>query len=168
MKLMNHLLTFLVIIFTFISCSREGPKETKAATADAGEVDYNYYGDPITAEGAIDAKQLTTQLAGKDSVFVKVTGTIEEVCQKKGCWMNINLGNEQSMKVRFKDYAFFVPKDAAGQTVIIEGFAYNDIVSVAELKHYAEDAGKSKEEIANITKPEVSISFEANGVIIKK
>lgn len=166
--MMNHLLTFSAIIFAFISCRREEPKETKAATTGVVEVDYTYFGDPITAEGAIDVNQLTTQLAGKDSVFVKVSGTIEEVCQKKGCWMNVNLGNEQSMKVRFKDYAFFVPKDAAGQTVIIEGFAYNDTVSVAEQRHYAEDAGKSKEEIANITKPEISISFEANGVIIKK
>ena len=127
-----------------------------------------FFGDSITIEDAVEANQLISKLAGKDSLSIKLTGIIEEVCQKKGCWMNMNIGNNQSMKVRFKDYAFFVPKDAAGKTVYLEGYAYNDTISVADQKHYAEDAGDSKEEIAKITKPEISISFEANGVIIKK
>lgn len=168
MKVMNRILTAIVATFILFSCTTEQPKETNKEVTNQQEVNYTYFGDTITTDGAIDATQLIARLEGKDSVFVKVTGSIEEVCQKKGCWMNINLGNNQSMKVRFKDYAFFVPKDAAGQTVFIEGYAYNDTVSVAELKHYAEDAGKSKEEIEKINKPEISVSFEANGVVIQK
>lgn len=168
MNVMNRILTAIVATFILFSCTTEQQKETNKEVTNQQEVNYTYFGDTITTDGAIDATQLISQLAGKDSVFVKVTGSIEEVCQKKGCWMNINLGNNQSMKVRFKDYAFFVPKDAAGQTVFIEGYAYNDTVSVAELKHYAEDAGKSKEEIEKINKPEISVSFEANGVVIQK
>jgi hypothetical protein len=143
---------------------QEEPK-TEASTIDTALM---YFGDSITTEGAVAADQLMTQIAGKDSMQVKLTGTIAEVCQKKGCWMNINIGNDKSMKVRFKDYAFFMPKDAAGKTVFVEGWAYNDTIPVNELQHYAEDAGQSKEEIAKITEPEISISFEANGVIIKK
>ena len=127
-----------------------------------------YFGDTLTPENAIPADQLLSKLIGKDSLQVKITGTIEEVCQKKGCWMNVSLGNGQSMKIRFKDYSFFVPKDANGKTAIFEGIAYNDTIPVNELKHYAEDEGKSKEEVEKITKPEISVSFEANGVIIKK
>lgn len=168
MKIMNRILTAIVATFILFSCTTEQQKETNKEVTNQQEVNYTYFGDTITTDGAIDATQLIARLEGKDSVFVKVTGSIEEVCQKKGCWMNINLGNNQSMKVRFKDYAFFVPKDAAGQTVFIEGYAYNDTVSVAELKHYAEDAGKSKEEIEKINKPEISVSFEANGVVIQK
>jgi hypothetical protein len=40
--------------------------------------------------------------------------------------------------------------------------------SVAELQHYAEDAGKSKEEIAKITEPKLELTFVADGVIVKK
>ena len=127
-----------------------------------------YFGDSITQVGAIAADQLAAQMKGKDSLKIKVTGAIEDVCQKKGCWMNMNIGDNQSMKVRFKDYAFFLPKDAGGKTVFIEGVAFTDTTSVAELQHYAEDGGKTKEEIAKITEPEISISFEANGVILKK
>ena len=71
------------------------------------------------------------------------------------------------MRVTFKDYAFFVPKDASGKTVIMDGYAYKNVTTVAELRHYAEDAGKPKEEIEKITEPESELVFEAHGVIIK-
>jgi hypothetical protein len=127
-----------------------------------------YFGDSITQDGATAADQLVAKMQGKDSLKIKITGTVEDVCQKKGCWMNLNIGDNQSMKVRFKDYAFFLPKDAGGKTVFIEGVAFTDTTSIAELKHYAEDGGKTKEEIEKISEPEINISFEANGVILKK
>ena len=49
-----------------------------------------------------------------------------------------------------------------------EGKAFVKETSVEELKHYAEDAGKSKEEIAKITEPKLEMSFEASGVLMKK
>lgn len=153
------------LLLTF-ACSdhKEESAETPLVTTDTS---LQYFGDSITMEGSVPADQLLSMIAGKDSISVKLSGTIEEVCQKKGCWMNMAIGNGQNMRVRFKDYGFFVPKDAAGKTVILEGYAYNDTISVAELKHYAEDAGKTKEEISKITEPELSISFESHGLILK-
>jgi hypothetical protein len=80
--------------------------------------------------------------------------------------MKADIGNGREMMIRFKDYAFFVPKDVVGKPVILHGKAYQETLSVAQLQHYAEDAGKSKEEIARITKPQTSLHFEADGVII--
>ena len=127
-----------------------------------------FFGEKITTDGAVAADQLIAQMQGKDSLKIKLTGSIEEVCQKKGCWMDIITGEGKTMKVSFKDYSFFVPKNAKGKTAIFEGLAYTDTIPVNQLRHYAEDEGKTKEEIAKITKPEISISFEARGVIIKK
>lgn len=157
----------IAVVILFFSCSNN-PEQAKKEEPPAKDIALAFFGDTITEAGAIRADQLLTNLKGKDSLQVKIAGTIEEVCQKKGCWMNVNIGNGQSMRIRFKDYGFFVPKDAAGKTAVFEGFAYNDTIPVNELKHYAEDEGKSKEEIAKITQPEVSVSFEAHGVIIKK
>lgn len=164
MKKLLALSTFGILLFS--ACG--GNKEETTNTLAAVDTTLQYFGDSISLDGAIAADQLAAQMKGKDSLNVKLTGTIEEVCQKKGCWMNMSIGNNQSMKVRFKDYAFFVPKDAANKTVIIEGVAFNDTTSVADLKHYAEDGGKTKEEIEKITEPEINIGFEAHGVIIKK
>lgn len=164
---MKKLLLLSTISIALFSACGNNKEEVKSETATA-DTTLQYFGDSITQDGAVAADQLAIQMQGKDSMKVKITGKIEEVCQKKGCWMNMNIGNNQSMKVRFKDYAFFVPKDANGKTVFLEGVAYTDTTSVAELKHYAEDGGKSKEEIEKINQPEIAISFEANGVIIKK
>ena len=87
-----------------------------------------------------------------DTTAVTFSSKVNAVCQKKGCWIKINLDIKESM-VRFKDYGFFVPKDIAGQRIIIEGVAFIEEVSVEALKHYAEDDGKSTEEIAMITRP---------------
>jgi hypothetical protein len=44
--------------------------------------------------------------------------------------------------------------------------AYVDTISVADQKHYLEDANASKEEIDAITEPEINLSFLATGVIL--
>ncbi len=124
------------------------------------------YGEKITDKNAVDTKTLSARLTAKDSVSIKVKGTVINVCQRKGCWMNVDLGNGEQMMVRFKDYGFFVPKDAGGKTVVMQGIAFKDETSVEQLRHYAQDAGKSKEEIAKITKPEKAIAFEASGVLL--
>lgn len=124
------------------------------------------FGAKIDEHGAMSAADLLTALQSKDSVVGKVTAPITEACQKKGCWMMVDM-NGTPMRVSFKDYGFFVPKNSGGHTAIMEGVARKEEISVATLKHYAEDAGKTKKEIAAITKPETEYSFEATGVIIK-
>lgn len=95
---------------------------------------------------------------------ITITGTVDAVCQAKGCWMTMDLGNGQTMRVKFKDYAFFMPKDCSGKKVTMTGTAFVKEISVAEQKHLAEDAGKSKKEIKKITKPVKEYRFEASGV----
>ena len=50
----------------------------------------------------------------------------------------------------------------------MEGKAYREVTSVDELKHYAEDEGKTPEEIAAIVEPVEELKFMASGVILKK
>ena len=99
---------------------------------------------------------------------IKVKGEIISTCPMKGCWMNMLVAND-TVLVRFKDYGFFVPKKGVeGSSAIVNGFLSVDTLSVAQLQHYAEDAGKSKEEINLITEPKITISFLADGVLIKE
>ena len=133
-----------------------------------------YFGDTITAEGAITPEELVKQMEGKDSVKVKLVSDVLASCTKKGCWMDVKTAEgAEPIKVTFKDYGFFVPVDSAnpaineGKTAVMEGWAYREEVSVADQQHYLEDAGKSKEEIAAVTTPKTSITFVADGVILK-
>lgn len=146
--------------------SAEGEEATTKTTETAEGI--NYYGDEISEEGAVPAEGLIAQLGENESVQIKLQTTILETCTKKGCWMNVDIGNGEEMMVRFKDYGFFVPISGVdGKTTIIEGTLFNDMVDVETLRHYAEDAGKDSTEIMAITEPSTELAFEATGVIIK-
>ncbi len=129
-----------------------------------------HFGAMINGSDAISYDDLLVQLAGNEGPLdVKVEGKVEAVCQAKGCWMNIVSEkdfNQDPMMVKFKDYGFFMPKDIAGKKVIMQGQAFREETAVDELRHYAEDAGKSKEEIAAITQAKVELKFIADGVIL--
>lgn len=167
MKLFKHFAFLLISLSIAVSCKNNSETAENTEADQTEDSPTGYFGEKITEDGAIDASELLTMLKEGDSVFVKVRGKINECCQKKGCWMDVDLGNGKSMVVRFKDYEFFVPKNSAGYTAIMEGYAKLEVQDVEWLRHKAQDAGKSAEEIAAITEPETSITFMANGVIIK-
>ena len=128
---------------------------------------YASFGKKIKAKGGLEA----ATLVGKkvlESNPIKIEGEVESVCQAAGCWMKIKTVNGQTMRVTFKDYSFFVPKDIAGKKVVFDGIPSIKSTSVVELQHYAADAGKSKEEIAKITEPKTELTFVAEGVLVPK
>jgi hypothetical protein len=154
----------LVTMVCFTVSAQQGNKEKQKAKGKSKD---STYGAPITKEGAFDVHTLPEKMKGQSSMDVKIKGTVLAVCQVKGCWMTTDLGNGKTMRIRFKDYAFFMPKDCNGKTFYAQGKATWDTTSVAQLRHYAEDAGKSKEEIEKITEPSVEITFLAEGVILE-
>ncbi len=142
--------------------SLQGAPTTDTTTATA-----QYFGDKITEDGAVALTELSTLMGDKKELNVKLTGEIEAVCQKKGCWMEIKNPNGEALRVTFKDYGFFMPKDASGRTAIMEGVAKIEETSIADLKEYAKDAGEGKDAIEAIKEPKKELVFEASGVILK-
>ena len=127
------------------------------------------FGETFEAKKVMKYDKFVKKIAKKSSIEeVVLKGKVEAVCQMKGCWMNIvsDKNQDNGTMVKFKDYGFFVPKDISGRTVIMKGKAYTEVTSVDELKHLAEDAGKSKDEIAAITAPKEEVKFLATGVIL--
>lgn len=167
-------LFLLLPLLGFIACGTS--PETKDTADTTTEVDatvemptLHVYGDSISTDGALLPNDMLAMMDGKDSLAVKVEAPINQTCKMKGCWMTLDMGNEQQMRVRFKDYGFFVPKEGAeGKIAVVEGYAFVDTLSVDHLRHLAEDAGQTAEEIAAINEPEISINFEAHGVVIKE
>jgi len=123
------------------------------------------YGQGVSGNKFLNLKQLESKLQ-KDSVYKgSLSGEIVEVCVKKGCFMKLVDGKkDEVVTVRFKDYGFFMPQDIVGKKVALEGEAKVTEHSVKQLQHWAEDAGKSAEEIAAITAPKRTIEFVATGV----
>ncbi|WP_245977356.1 DUF4920 domain-containing protein [Albibacterium indicum] len=127
------------------------------------------YGEGVNASKHLTVTKLEKKL-NKDSVYTgSVTGDIVEVCTKKGCFMKLTDDKTgELITVRFKDYGFFMPQDIVGKTVAVEGDAKVTEHSVKQLQHWAEDAGKSSEEIAAIQEPKRTIEIIATGVKVLK
>ena len=124
----------------------------------------NVFGENIEKNKVMSKKELIS-LYNNDSKFnAKFEATVVDVCQMKGCWMRLDLGDNKKVMVSFKDYGFFVPKDISGKNVMVSGEAFKKTISIDELKHYASDRGESKDNIASIDKPEIVYSLIANGV----
>lgn len=125
------------------------------------------YGKTVNKENAISVKTLENSFK-KDSTFSgKIEGEVVDVCKKKGCFITLKReGGQEPIMVRFTDYAYFVPADIIGKTVVVEGKAKVKETSVEWQKHYAEDKGKSAAEIAKITKPKKDISVVADGILV--
>jgi uncharacterized protein DUF4920 len=92
--------------------------------------------------------------AGK---MVRVEGTIEKVCQNKGCWLELKQGTK-SVHVTFAGYSFFVPKDSATKHVALEGRVVVKEPERSDVAHKeAEGAGPAAG---------ARVSLEATGVLI--
>ena len=133
-----------------------------AGDAKPGE----WYGEKVNTEGAVPLSDVAKNLGESEVVNTKIRAKVLEVCPKKGCWLKLQVNDSTTATVKMKDYGFFLPLAAKGKTVVIDGEVKSKMVSVAELQHYAEDAKKSKEEIAAITKPEKEVRVLAKGIVI--
>ena len=126
------------------------------------------YGSKVSADGAVPVAELPQLLKDNQPHDVKVTATVTDVCPKMGCWMKVEMPDKSSVFVNMKDYGFFVPVALKGKTVVIDGAANKVVTSVDQLRHYAEDAKKSKEEIAAIKEPKEEIQLTASGIVVVK
>ncbi|GHC55368.1 DUF4920 domain-containing protein [Ulvibacter litoralis] len=165
---MKKILLVLVVAMMAVSCNNTVKKEASEEKMETSKIEYKSFGDVITDENVVSKEAMQEKYASLkpgDTVAVKFKTEVKSVCQSKGCWMRMDLGEEEAM-VKFKDYAFFMPKDIAGQEVIVDGVAFVEEMSVDEQRHYAEDAGKTPEEVAAITAPKRTLSFMSNGVLI--
>jgi len=117
-----------------------------------------------------DAKtvKLEDVLASVDSYAgktVKVEGTIKDVCQQKGCWLVVTDGTRQ-MRVSFKDYGFFVPKDVKERKVVLEGTVSKKTITEGAAQHYASESA-DKVDPESIQGPQQVIAMVATGVEIR-
>ncbi len=170
---MKKVLTICIALLIFACQEKqqtqdnEQPRETTLNTDDFalfGEA-FDINEKPISKEDLLAFYEDDDRT---DTISVVFKSKILQVCQTKGCWMTLDLGNDDDNFVKFKDYGFFVPLNAAGSEAIIKGKAFCDVQTIDALKHHAEDAGKTQEEIDAINEEEFTYYFMADGVYINK
>lgn len=170
---MKKLSVFCLLALIFLnSCkdNKDGVNEMEETQTMASTEEYLPFGKKIDREHALSAQEMEekfSNLKTGDTIDVKFVSSVNSVCKNKGCWMKLDMPEDEEVMVQFKDYAFFVPKDIEDKEVVVEGKAYIAEVSIEDLKHFAKDKGESQAEIDAITKPEKKLSFMAEGVLVE-
>ena len=125
--------------------------------------EWNSYGAPITLKKNVRLDQAINKQVGNE---ILIQGTIADVCHNKGCWMTVR-DRKQEVRVEFKDYGFFVPWDATGKDVRMQGTLVEKEMSPEDQAHIAAESkegggvGKPSDE------PKKLMLFVASGVVIR-
>jgi hypothetical protein len=123
----------------------------------------------VNPEKAVSVEKLWNEMQkSKEQKDVTFEGEIAQVCTKAGCWISVKKPDGTTFRVRFKDHFTIPIETPAGTKAYLHGRAYYETISVEMLKHFAEDAGKSEEEIAKITEPQYEFAFQADGITFEK
>lgn len=145
---------FLVLIAVIIA----------AAPALAFQKAGKHFGAPFTDAKEVALKDVFRSAEKFAKTPIKVEGEIQDVCQNKGCWLVLTDG-KNIMRITFKDYGFFVPKDSAGKKVLLEGTIEKKTIDEDTARHYAEES-KTKVDVSKINGPQEVFTMVASAVRI--
>lgn len=100
----------------------------------------------------------------------KVEAKVKKVCKRAGCWFTLEAANvDAPVRVKMKDYGFFVPLNSDGAEVVIEGTITRKIIPEAEAQHYADDeAAHTKTPPKKVKGPMDTYMFLASAVQMTK
>lgn len=166
----KSLVIFTAMAFIVACNKKESSPMEEMKSPQEKSISYKVFGDSITIDGSITKEEMLAKyesMKAGDTLQLKFGSQIIGTCKKKGCWMTLDLTKDEEVFVKFKDYAFFVPKEGAEKhDAIVSGKAFIEETTVDQLKHEAKDAGKTQEEIDRIDKPSKNYRFMADGVLI--
>ncbi|MCB0744659.1 MAG: DUF4920 domain-containing protein [Ignavibacteriae bacterium] len=108
------LVTLAILVFTFLSINAADSKK---------------YGNEITLSEKTEISQIMANPENFVGKKVLVEGTIVDVCEKRGCWINLNSDEEyQTMRVKVNDGEIVFPMEAKGKKALVEGEVYSIVV----------------------------------------
>lgn len=133
-----------------------------AFTTSCVSVSYSHHGEPLEGKRLVSYSVVEQAPADHFEQTLFVEATVVAVCQKAGCWMQIEDGGETAM-VRWESgcggkYAF--PADAVGKRVHIQGSFYPKTISPEDVEHLQSEAAPG------VVIPQETWEFNASAVLI--
>lgn len=101
------------------------------------------FGKDLTLTDKTDVKALIEKPAEFDGKKVLVEGTIVDVCESRGCWIDIAAAEGyDKIRVKVDDGVIVFPMEAKGKTALVEGEVY----AVTPANSCAEDCSGAEKE----------------------
>lgn len=155
------------------SAPTSDPKKKEEAKKKAALPPMMKKGEKLNFGGefTIKGKAITLSAAlkaGPSPKPQKISGKIAKVCKKKGCWFTLKTTDKKEVRVRMKDYGFFVPRNAEEGDTIVEGILSQRVLPQKEAQHYADDAAEAGEKPKVITEDQKIFELMVSAVQITK
>jgi hypothetical protein len=173
-------IVLLVAALAFVACKKAEPTKSEAAKTQTAQAE-----TAKTTEGAAKGQSFGAgvKLASStpiDAILaepkkfagqtVRVEGTVTDVCEMRGCWMEL-AGDKPGAKLRFKvtDGEMVFPVDSKGKHAVAEGVVtVKDLsledtkaMAIEEAKEHGEDCDPDK-----ITEAKSIVRLDGIGAVI--
>lgn len=104
------------------------------------------YGDDLTLTKKTTVAAILETPAEYEGKKVLVEGTIVDVCEMRGCWIDIAAGeNYEKIRVKVEDGVIVFPMEAKGKKAVVEGEVYA-VTPAHECSGDCAEKAKEKEE----------------------
>jgi len=102
------------------------------------------YGEGVTLAESTPVAAILAEPEAWAGKSVRIEGKVVEVCQNKGCWMEIAAGDEDGgLRVKVDDGVIVFPTSAQGRQAVAEGTVETGELTreewIARLEHQAEE-----------------------------
>jgi hypothetical protein len=106
---MRRLLPSLLLLSLFVAVS--------AVNADPSQS----YGATITETRTTPLAKLLRRPSALEGRTLRIEGTVKDVCQGRGCWIELSDAKGRTFLAKSLDETVLVPKDIAGRRVVVQG-----------------------------------------------
>lgn len=93
----------------------------------------------LTAAAPLTVSEATQKAAELDGKSVKISGTVESVCQPMGCWFVMKGDAGETIRVSSKGHNVFMPKSSAGRVAVAEGDLTVRTLSKEQAQHFEDE-----------------------------
>ncbi|MBT0587382.1 DUF4920 domain-containing protein [Alteromonas oceanisediminis] len=140
--------TLLVIACLVCSVAQAG-NPIRLSEPTATDADSETFGAPFDAQlPQVDLADLLNNPKAYEQQPLTVETPVTKVCQKKGCFFIAQQG-EHTVRVAFKNYAFFIPTDSHGKRVWLNAQLIEKNLSDAQAAHFNADLQQPSNKLAS-------------------
>jgi len=108
--------------------------------------DAKKYGKEITSTEKVKVSEVLANPESYEGKKILVEGTVLNVCEKRGCWIELASDKEfETIRVKVKDGEIVFPMEAKGKTAVVEGEFYSFTVET-DAECSGGDCGDHKKE----------------------
>ena len=142
------------------------------ACSGAPETSGTIYGEELTLTDTTLVSAILANPTEYVGERVLVTGTVVEVCEMRGCWVELGSDKEfEKIRIKVEDGVIVFPMSARGHRAVVEGVVEEVALTLEEAieqaKHHAEEHGLEFDP-ESVTGPTTYYQIRGIGAVIEE